>query len=131
MVCLAISSRYYRNTLTNRTHSRTASELKLKQVQGTPPEAVANDHKPRGPDIAIGSAEEAADRALTSVERKLSKALSVEYTINELIAEATDQTNLATVYHGEYNFPINLTVFLTLRKGGERSTDTGSCILYL
>jgi FATC domain len=65
------------------------------------------------------------------VERKLSKALSVEYTINELIAEATDITNLATVYFGEYNFLIDLTVCLTLSKGGEPTTDIGSCTLYL
>ena len=43
---------------------------------------------------------EAADRALNSVARKLDKSLSVEYTVNELIAEATDIVNLATIYHG-------------------------------
>jgi serine-protein kinase ATM len=51
--------------------------------------------------MASGSAEEAADRALTSVARKLNKGLSVEYTVNKLIAEATDLTKLATIYHGE------------------------------
>lgn len=53
-----------------------------------------------GIDMFSGTAEEAADRALTSVARKLDKALSVEYTVNELIAEATDPANLATVFSG-------------------------------
>jgi hypothetical protein len=51
--------------------------------------------------MSSGTADEAADRALTSVARKLDKALSVEYTVNELIAEATDLVNLATIYYGE------------------------------
>lgn len=53
-----------------------------------------------GIDINSGSAEEAADRALSSVARKLDKSLSVESTVNELVAEATDPMNLATIYHG-------------------------------
>ena len=51
-----------------------------------------------------GTADEAADRALTSVARKLDKALSVEYTVNELIAEATDTLNLATMFAGMLPF---------------------------
>ncbi|KAF6761729.1 hypothetical protein DFP72DRAFT_879464 [Ephemerocybe angulata] len=47
-----------------------------------------------------GVAEEAADRALTSVSRKLDKSLSVESTVNELIAEATDVQNLAVIFAG-------------------------------
>jgi len=39
---------------------------------------------------------------LAGVARKLDKALSVEYTVNELIAEATDVVNLATIYHGRW-----------------------------
>jgi len=61
--------------------------------------------------MTSGGAEEAADRALTSVARKLNKALSVEYTVNELIAEATDLTNLATLYFGEWLCLLNLTFF--------------------
>jgi ataxia telangiectasia mutated family protein len=53
-----------------------------------------------GIDMASGSADEAADRALSSVSRKLDKALSVEYTINQLIAEATDLVNLAMLFSG-------------------------------
>ena len=53
-----------------------------------------------GIDMSSGTADEAADRALSSVSRKLDKALSVEYTVNELVAEATDIANLATIYYG-------------------------------
>lgn len=45
--------------------------------------------------------DEAADRALNAVTRKLDKSLSVEFTVNELIAEATDIVNLANMYIGE------------------------------
>lgn len=55
-----------------------------------------------GIDIASGSADEAADRALNTVKRKLDKSLSVEYTVNELLSEATDTFNLANMFHGEW-----------------------------
>jgi ataxia telangiectasia mutated family protein len=41
-----------------------------------------------------------ADRALTVVGKKLGKSLSVEATVNELIQQATDERNLATLYSG-------------------------------
>lgn len=50
--------------------------------------------------MSSGSADEAADRALTAVARKLDRALSTEYTVNELIAEATDPANLACMFIG-------------------------------
>jgi serine-protein kinase ATM len=53
-----------------------------------------------GIDMNSGRADEDADRALSAVARKLDKGLSVEYTINELIAEATDPTNLSCMFHG-------------------------------
>lgn len=46
-------------------------------------------------------AEETADRALRAVKDKLDKALSVEYTVNELITAATDPSNLAMIYGGK------------------------------
>ncbi|KIJ20941.1 hypothetical protein PAXINDRAFT_125515 [Paxillus involutus ATCC 200175] len=87
-------------------HSWTASELKIKKIQDSTNEPGgrtsregsrfdALDHDP-----ASAPVNEAADRALNAVARKLDKSLSVEYTINELIAEATDIVNLATIYHG-------------------------------
>lgn len=41
-----------------------------------------------------------ADRALSVVEKKLSKALSVAAAVNELIQQATDERNLATLFYG-------------------------------
>lgn len=41
-----------------------------------------------------------ADRALTVVKKKLSRSLSVQATVNELIQQATDERNLAVLYCG-------------------------------
>ncbi|EGN96752.1 hypothetical protein SERLA73DRAFT_93326 [Serpula lacrymans var. lacrymans S7.3] len=84
-------------------HSWTASEFKIKKVQGSSNEHITRDNHTRlgiGIDMTSGSADEAADRALSSVSRKLDRSLSVEYTVNALIAEATDIVNLATIFHG-------------------------------
>ena len=51
--------------------------------------------------MASGATDEAADRALSTVARKLDKTLSVEYTVNELITEASDPANLALMYIGQ------------------------------
>jgi Phosphatidylinositol kinase and protein kinases of the PI-3 kinase family len=75
-------------------------------MQGTSTETTVNAARfgiDIGIDMTSGSAEEAADRALTSVARKLDRSLSVEYTVNELIAEATDPVNLATIYTGAWS----------------------------
>lgn len=50
--------------------------------------------------MSSGTAEEAADRALSSVSRKLDKSLSVQCAVNELIAEAADVANLASMFTG-------------------------------
>lgn len=42
-----------------------------------------------------------ADRALTVVNKKLSKTLSVTATVNDLINQASDERNLAVLYSGE------------------------------
>lgn len=42
-----------------------------------------------------------ADRALTVVNKKLSKTLSVSATVNDLINQATDERNLAVLYSGK------------------------------
>jgi ataxia telangiectasia mutated family protein len=84
---------------------RTASELKVKRIQDNTTTAPTNNDTVRygiGIDMTSGNADEAADRALSSVARKLDKTLSVEYTVNQLIAEATDPVNLATIYHGTF-----------------------------
>ncbi|KAJ7224312.1 hypothetical protein GGX14DRAFT_425135 [Mycena pura] len=84
-------------------HSWTASEMKLKNVQdGAGPTRVWGGMGMGGIgiDMASGTADEAADRALTGVARKLDKLMSVEYTVNELIAEATDAMRLASMWYG-------------------------------
>ncbi|EJD46611.1 hypothetical protein AURDEDRAFT_184314 [Auricularia subglabra TFB-10046 SS5] len=43
---------------------------------------------------------EAADRALSTVARKLDRSLSVEYTVNELITTAMDPANLSRIFCG-------------------------------
>lgn len=51
--------------------------------------------------MGLDSAEaEAADRALSSVARKLDTSMSVEYTVNDLIATATDPVNLSQLFAG-------------------------------
>ena len=109
---------------------RTASAVKIQRVQtpevpATPSEAqppmsfttdLAGPSNPFGGvgplglplgigieiDMNSGSEDEAADRALNGVARKLDKSLSVEYTVNELISEAMDVGNLAMLYVGEW-----------------------------
>ncbi|CCL98610.1 uncharacterized protein FIBRA_00612 [Fibroporia radiculosa] len=85
-------------------HSWTASELKVKRAQGSNETSVQLTGEAMrlaiGIDMASGTADEAADRALSAVNRKLDKTLSVEYVVNELVAEATDLGNLAQMYHG-------------------------------
>lgn len=74
---------------------RSTSEAKLQRVQG-----VNAASTPGELNLSSGYAEEAADRAVSGVVRKLDKSLSVEYTVNDLIAQATDVNNLAVIYHG-------------------------------
>ena len=45
-----------------------------------------------------------ADRALEVVRKKLSKTLSVNATVNDLINQATDERHLAVLYSGMYSF---------------------------
>jgi serine-protein kinase ATM len=59
-----------------------------------------------GFDLSAGTADEAADRALSAVGRKLDKTLSVEFTVNELISEATDVSNLANMYFGTSQYVV-------------------------
>jgi len=83
-------------------HSWTASEVKIKRAQANAG-STTSTHMGLGAigiDMSSGTADEAADRALSSVARKLDKKMGVEYTVNELIAEATDIINLATIFPG-------------------------------
>lgn len=51
-------------------------------------------------DATTASTADDADRALANVKAKLDKKLSVEYTVNQLIQEATDPRNLSQIYEG-------------------------------
>ena len=90
------------------TAHRTASEFKIKRAQAssstTDPTSSRVFTSAHGGvpelDMSSGTADEAADRALTTVGRKLDRGLSTEYTVNELIAEATDSANLACMFIG-------------------------------
>lgn len=86
---------------------RTASEFKFKRAQAS--SSTTDPASSRvltlglgAPELDMnsGTADEAADRALTTVARKLDRALSTEYTVNDLIAEATDPANLACMFMG-------------------------------
>ncbi|KAJ3557512.1 hypothetical protein NP233_g11720 [Leucocoprinus birnbaumii] len=92
-------------------HSWTVSDRKLQNVQRSDRNTTADNQAVNdlahqvfgfgiGIDMTSGTAEEAADRALSSVARKLDKSLSVEYTVNQLIADATDPLNLARMFAG-------------------------------
>lgn len=75
--------------------------MKIRKAQGESAHPFQeSDRLGIGIDMDSGMEDEAADRALNGVARKLNKALSVEYTVNELIAEATDVTNLALMFAG-------------------------------
>jgi ataxia telangiectasia mutated family protein len=87
---------------------RTASEFKIKRAQASSSTIDPASSRVFTPghggvpelDMSSGTADEAADRALTTVGRKLDRGLSTEYTVNELIAEATDSVNLACMFIG-------------------------------
>ncbi|KAF5350235.1 hypothetical protein D9758_007817 [Tetrapyrgos nigripes] len=49
--------------------------------------------------MGSGTAEEAADRALTGVIRKLDKSMSVAAVVRGLVADARDPANLSAIYH--------------------------------
>jgi ataxia telangiectasia mutated family protein len=74
----------------------TVSPLRAKHMQ---------DAQETGQDLAGSSRKKGdeageADRALSVVEKKLSKTLSTAATVNELIQQATDERNLATLFCG-------------------------------
>jgi ataxia telangiectasia mutated family protein len=77
----------------NNMNDRSAAPVKIKHVQGTADADIDG--------MGLDSAEaEAADRALSSVARKLDTSMSVEYTVNDLIATATDPVNLSQLFVG-------------------------------
>ena len=45
-------------------------------------------------------AQDKADRVLGKIRAKLKDELGVEYTVNQLVLQATNPVSLATIYHG-------------------------------
>lgn len=80
----------------------TLSPLRAKRMQ----DAQDGGHGAKDVEVAEGSKAKMeseggeADRALAIVEKKLSKTLSTAATVNELIQQATDEKNLATLFAG-------------------------------
>ena len=81
-------------------YSWSISPVRVKRMQESQNDGAAE------PTAALGTRKQdvdgpsEADRALTVVEKKLGKSLSVEATVNELIRQATDERNLAVLYCG-------------------------------
>lgn len=51
-------------------------------------------------DAGFAELPDEADRALAVVAEKLETKLSIEYTVNNLIQQATDVDNISRIYHG-------------------------------
>ncbi|KAL3423234.1 ataxia telangiectasia mutated [Phlyctema vagabunda] len=71
---------------------------KLQDAESAGPEAALTGENERAREVVNEPGE--ADRALTVVNKKLSKTLSVTATVNDLINQATDERNLAVLYSG-------------------------------
>ena len=79
------------------------SPLRLQRMQENMEREVAEDGEDEGAALRrrrdLNEPSE-ADRALSVVAKKLGKSLSVEATVNELIQQASDERNLASLYCG-------------------------------
>src|SRR5947208_1692163 len=100
--------------------ARVAAPARKQKAQGGPTE---------DPTTTMTSApgSELADRALRGVARKLSRDLSVEYTVNELMREAKDTYNLANIFVGAQIFSRQRGFYgadvLTCPQDGNRGCD--------
>lgn len=74
-------------------------QARLQEGQSAALEADAGNINERGKESVNKPGE--ADRALTVVNKKLSKTLSVTATVNDLINQAVDERNLAVLYSGK------------------------------
>ncbi|RDW94766.1 hypothetical protein BP5796_00529 [Coleophoma crateriformis] len=89
-------------------YSWSISPVRLAKLQDAQSDAPEPD--PSAPGEASEKAKQTvnepseADRALTVVNKKLSKTLSVQATVNDLINQATDERNLAVLYSGKSLF---------------------------
>lgn len=81
-------------------YSWSLSPLRLKKMQDAQAEDPALPAGEGGEGKRRDNEPGEADRALTVVAKKLSKSLSVQATVNELIQGATDERNLAVLFCG-------------------------------
>ncbi|KAL9126224.1 MAG: hypothetical protein Q9217_004696 [Psora testacea] len=84
-------------------YSWSLSPLRLKKMQDAQTEDPAIPADGNGGEAGVGKKieeEGEADRALLVVKKKLSRTLSVQATVNELIQAATDERNLAVLFCG-------------------------------
>ena len=83
-------------------YSWSLSPVRLKKMQDAQTEVPAGDAAATGADGGrkVDNEPGEADRALTVVKKKLSRSLSVQATVNELIQSATDERNLAVLFCG-------------------------------
>lgn len=96
---------------------------------GTGAGGAALDLKIQGRDMHEDEGGE-ADRALSVVEKKLGKELSVQAAVNELIQQATDENNLAQLFQGKHAPLASATTVLTdLIQDGRLSHDVVSSAL--
>jgi ataxia telangiectasia mutated family protein len=80
---------------------------KLQEAQSVAPEmGVGQDREKDGNGKQTVNQPSEADRALTVVNKKLSKTLSVEATVADLINQASDERNLAVLYSGMSAFSL-------------------------
>lgn len=78
----------------------TVSPLRAKRMQQELGRGAGDTGVPEGSSKKKEQEAGEADRALSTVEKKLSQTLSTAATVNELIREATDERRLATLFHG-------------------------------
>ncbi|THU87972.1 hypothetical protein K435DRAFT_730265 [Dendrothele bispora CBS 962.96] len=85
-------------------HNWTVSEYKAKKIfresDNATTTTIGEQLGVLGINMESGTAEEAADRALSGVARKLDKTLSVAAVVRGLITEAKDPVNLGLIYYG-------------------------------
>lgn len=84
-------------------HSWTASPFKIRRAQAVSDAthlAIDTERLGIGIDLESDAADESADRALSSVTRKLDTSMSVEYVVNDLITTAMDVANLSQIFWG-------------------------------
>ena len=78
----------------------TVSPLKAKRMQQDTGRNAGDADAPEGSSKKREEEAGEADRALSTVEKKLSQTLSTAATVSELIQQATDERNLATLFSG-------------------------------